>query len=233
MKKKIAITGIVVCILTIGLYYLYNAFKPGYVYENGTWNYVSYDEAVGRRVRPINVRTDQFKVLKYNDFARDNNSVYFKDYKVEGSDPNTFQIISGMGRYRYAKDKNNVYIYSRDDWSLFKIINADPNSFKVLEFPYSKDNNDAYCGSLPLYVDDISNFQVIQGTSFAIESSLDSFLGTENDPRDKDSEYERNKHEYDRKRYGSITDSVFYSEDGSAKTDKLTYKGYRLVEDKR
>lgn len=41
------------------------------------------------------------------------------------------------------------------------------------------------------------------------------------------------KHDYNRKKYGFITDWVFYSEDGKAKTDKLTYEGYRLVEDKR
>jgi hypothetical protein len=236
MKKKLAITGIVVCSLTISLYLwfcLYNSFKPGYVYGNGTWNYVSYDTGAGRRVNPINVRKDEFKVLKYNDFARDNKSVYFKSEKVEGSDPDTFQIISDKGRYRYAKDKNNVYIYARDDWSLYKVINADPNSFEVLEFPYSKDKNDAYCGNLPLYVDDVSKFEVIEGTGFAIMSSVSSFLGTESDPRDKSSEYERNKHEYNRKKYGFITDGFFYSEDGKAKTDKLTYKGYRLIEDKR
>ncbi|MBD0383748.1 hypothetical protein [Paenibacillus sedimenti] len=107
------------------------------------------------------------------------------------------------------------------------------NLAHLLEFPYSKDKNDAYCGSLPLYVDDVNKFEVIAGASFSIMSSLDSFLGTENDPSDKSSEYERNKHEYNRKKYGFITDVVVYSEDGKAKTDKLTYKGYRLVEDKR
>lgn len=212
---------------------MWNSYKPGFVYENGTWNYVSYDTGVGRRVTPISVRNNEFKILKYHDFARDNTSVYFKSNKVEGSDPNTFQIISGKGRYRYAKDKNNVYIYVRNDWSIFKIINADPNSFETLEFPYSKDKDDAYCGNLPLYVDDVSKFEVIESTGFTITSSVNSFLGTVSDSIDKSSEYERNKHEYNRKKYGFITASVFYSENGKAITDKLTYEGYRLVEDNR
>lgn len=237
MKKKLAITGIVVCtlivcILTISLY-LWFSFKPGFVYENGTWNYVSYDAGAGRRVNPINVKKDEFKVLKYSDFARDNNSVFFKNHKVEGSDPETFKTISTKGRNHYVKDKNNVYIYDSNDWSIFKVINADPDSFKVLEYPYSKDKNDAYCGSLPLFVDDVSKFEVIERARFSTLSSFNSFLGKENDPRKKSSEYERNKHEYNRKKYGFITGSVIYSEDGKAKTDKLTYIGYKLVEDKR
>lgn len=233
LTKKLIFIGIVACGLTILGFFLYHSFKPGYVYENGTWNYVSYDEAVGRRVNPIDVKKDEFILLKYKDFARDNTSVYFKSEKVEGSDPETFQIISGKGRYRYAKDNNNIYIYTRDGGSLYKVINADPNSFEILEFPYSKDKNDAYCGNLPLYVDDVSKFEIIEGTGFAMMSSVDSFLGAENDPRDASSEYEHNKHEYNRKKYGSVTDAVFYSEDGLAKTDNLTYKGYMLVEDLR
>lgn len=232
MKNKLVIIGVVLFSLIICLY-LWNTFKPGFVYENGTWNYVSYDTAVGRRVDPINVGKDEFKVLSYHDFARDKNNLYFKTEKIEGSDPNTFQIINDKGRFRYAKDKNNVYIYSRDGWSIYKVINADPNSFEVLEFPYSKDKNDAYCGNLPLYVDDVSKFEVTESTGYAKMSSFNSFLGTESGPRDNSSEYQRNKHEYNRKKYGFITDWVFYSEDGRAKTDKLTYEGYRLVQDKR
>ncbi|WEK54378.1 MAG: DKNYY domain-containing protein [Candidatus Cohnella colombiensis] len=110
---------------------------------------------------------------------------------------------------------------------------ADPNSFGVLKFPYSKDNNDAYCGNLPLYVDDVSKFEVVEGTGTAIMSSVYGFLGAESDRIDKSSEYERNKHEYNRKKYGLITDAVLYSEDGKAKTDTLTYKGCKLIEDKR
>jgi hypothetical protein len=235
MKKKVTITAFFACsLITISLFfYLYHLFKPGYIYENATWNYVSYDTGAGRRVDPIDVSRDEFKVLKHNDFARDIKSVYFKSTKVEGSDPDTFQIISDKGRYRYAKDKKNVYIYTIDGWLLHKVINADPNSFEVLEFPYSKDKNDAYCGNLPLYVEEVSKFKVIEGTDSAIMSTVYSFLGTENDPSDKSSEYERKKHEYNLKKYGFITEWVFYSEDGKAKTDKYTYKGYKLVEGQR
>jgi len=218
MKKKLSKIGIVVGILTISLYF-WHSFKPGYVYENGTWNYVSYDTGAGRRVSQINVKKDEFKVLKYSDFARDNNSVFYKDHKVEGSDPETFKIISTKGRYHYAKDKNNVYIYVSNDWSIFKIINADPDSFEVLDYPYSKDKNDAYSGSVPLFVDDVSKFEVIERARFSTQSSYDSFLRKENDPSN-------------RKKYEFITESVIYSEDGKAKTDNLTYIGYKLVEEK-
>ncbi|WP_312648949.1 DKNYY domain-containing protein [Aminipila sp.] len=233
MKKKIITVGCVFCCVVMILYLLYSTFKPGYVYENSTWNYVSYDEGVGRRVEPINVNKDEFKVLNYPDFARDDQSVYFTYEKIEGSDPDSFQIINNNGRYRYAKDKNNVYVYASDGSYLYKVINADPNSFEVLEFPYSKDKDDAFCGCLPLFVDDVNKFEVLEFTDCAIMSSAGSFLGTECDSIDKYSEYERNMHEYNHRIYGFITDRVFYSEEGKAKTDKLTYEGYKLVEDKR
>lgn len=232
MKKPLIIIGSVVCIFVILLYF-YNSFRPEYVYENGSWNYVSYDEAVGRRLNKINVSKGEFKILKYDNFARDNKSVYYKCEKIEGSDPDTFQIISDKGRYRYAKDKNNVYVYISNDACIFKIINADPNSFEILQFPYSKDKKDAFCGCLPLYVDDVTKFKVIESTGLSTMSTVDSFLGTKSGLIDKSSEYEVNKLEYNRKRYPFITDWVFYSEQGKAKTDKLTYEGYRLVEDQR
>ncbi|REE86535.1 DKNYY family protein [Paenibacillus taihuensis] len=177
------------------------------------------------------MRKEEFKTLKYKDFARDNTRVYFKSGRIEGSDPATFQIISDNGRFRYAKDKNHVYVYARDDWTIYKVIHADPTSFEVIGFPYSKDKTDAYCGSLPLFVDDVTTFQVTESTGSAIESSADVFLGGNNDLIDTSSEYERNKLAYNRKKYAFITEGVIYSEDGAARTDTLTYAGYRLEPD--
>lgn len=232
MKKKIIMFGIIIAglIISYDIIKLYNLINPGYVYENGTWNYVSYDAAVGRRVSPIEVKQEEFQLLDYKNFARDNSSVYYKVSKLEGSDPDTFQLISGTGRYRYAKDKNNVYVYVSNDWEIFRVINADPDSFEILEFPYSKDKNDAYCVALPLYVDDVSEFEVIESSGFSMMSSVDSFLGSESDVGIHLSEYERSKREYNRKKYGFITEWVAYSEHGKARTDKLVYEGYRLVE---
>lgn len=231
MKKYKTATLILIWIVLFVLLFvllvafLYNKYKPGYVFENGTWNYISYDAAVGRRVKPIDVKKDEFRKLKYKNFARDNESVYFKDYRIEGSDPETFEVISTANRRCYAKDKNFVYIYVRDGWDVYKVINADPETFEVLEFPYAKDKNDAYNGTLPLFVDDVSKFEVLEGGNMSTSTSAEGFL---NDIAKTDEEFR-----YNNEKYGFVEDAVKYSEEGIAKTEKLVYEGYRLVEDKR
>ena len=224
MISGIVILAIVVAVAALVLF-VYNKYKPGYVFENGTWNYVSYDTGVGRRVKPIDVDKDEFRELKYNDFARDDECVYFKAHRIEGSDPDTFEVISTKDRRNYAKDKNFVYVYVRDDWSIYKIYNADPETFEVLEFPYAKDKNDAYNGCLPLFVDDVTKFEVVEGSGMSSESPLESFFGTAMNSEEVA--------KYNQEKYGFVDGWVLYSRFGKAKTDNLVYEGHVLVEDKR
>lgn len=201
------------------------AGELGYVYENDTWNYVTYDMAVGRRVKPISVSKDEFKVHENEKFASDNKNVYLMGNKIEGADPMTFQVITDDGEMRYAKDKNSVYIYLKDG-EIMKVFGADPETFEVLDYPYAKDKNDAYNGCLPLYVDDVTQFEVVEsGDGWTRISFPDSFLTTALNSQEVA--------EYNNKIYGFIDSAVIYSEQGKAKTEKLYYEGYRLVEDKR
>lgn len=226
MKKcKILIMILIIIVVLIILFSLCKKYEPGYVFENGTWNYVSYDTGVGRRVNPINVKKYEFQKLKYKDFARDNESVYFKNNKIEGSDPETFEVISTANRRSYAKDKNNVYIYIKNGWSVFRIYNADPATFEALEFPYSKDKNDAYNGTLPLFVDDVSKFKVVEGGSISQSTLAEYFI----EPITQSEESAK----YNKEKYGNIKGPILYSDEGKAQTEKLFYEGYMLVEDKR
>ena len=144
--------------------------------------------------------------------------------KIEGADPETFQIISDDGNMRYAKDKNFVYIYLKDG-ECMKVIGADPETFEVLEFPYAKDKKDAYNGCLPLYVDDVTKFEVVEsGNGWTRISFPDSFLTTALNSKEVA--------EYNNEKYGFIDTAVIYSEQGKAKTEKLVYEGYRIVEGK-
>lgn len=199
------------------------AGELGYVYENETWNYITYDMAVGRRVKPIDVNKDEFKVRENEKFASDNKNVYFMGNKIEGADPITFQVIVDDGYMRYAKDKNSVYIYLEDS-GIMKVIGADPETFEVLDYPYAKDKNDAYNGCLPLYVDDVTKFEVVEsGDGWTRISYPDSFFTTALNSTEVA--------EYNNKKYGFIDTAVIYSEQGKAKTEKLIYEGYRIVEE--
>ncbi len=202
-----------------------DAGELGYVYENDTWNYVTYDLATGRRVTPLDVNKDTFKPLDYENFAADNKSVYFMAHKIEDADPATFQVIDDTGQMRYAKDKNFVYIYLEND-GIMKVFGADPATFEVLAFPYAKDKNDAYNGCLPLYVDDVTKFEVVEsGSGWTRASSPESFLTTVINSEEIA--------KYNNEKYGFIDSGVLYSEQGKAKTEKLVYEGYRLVQDNR
>lgn len=199
------------------------AGELGYVYENETWNFVTYDLATGRRVKPIDTDKDEFVVLDSNSFAVDNKNVYFIGEKIKDADPATFEVITDEGDMRYAKDKNSVFIYL-EDGGIVKVIGADPATFEVLEYPYAKDKNDAYNGCLPLYVDDVTKFEVVKsGEGWTRISFPDSFLTTAINSEEVA--------EYNKEKYSFIDSMVIYSEHGEAKTEKLVYEGYRLLKD--
>ncbi|MBK8080510.1 MAG: DKNYY domain-containing protein [Saprospiraceae bacterium] len=57
--------------------------------------------------------------------------------------PNGFVLLSD-DEYGYSKDKQFVFFNNE------VIINAAPATFEVIQFPYSKDKNDVYCGTVPM-----------------------------------------------------------------------------------
>ncbi len=76
-------------------------------------------------------------------YSTDEYAVYYNDKKIEGADPETFELISSevWGYYdaiELAKDKYNVYINSKP-WD-----EVDPESFEVLGRRYYKDKFNIY-----------------------------------------------------------------------------------------
>ncbi|WP_197440548.1 DKNYY domain-containing protein [Polystyrenella longa] len=57
--------------------------------------------------------------------------------------------------HRYAKTEKNVYILG------VKIHDADPATFTTLEYPFSRDKNHVYCGSLYLIDADPDGFKLL------------------------------------------------------------------------
>lgn len=118
-----------------------------------------------------------FKLVS-NNVARDKNGVYFFiDYygfglnKLQGADPNTFQVLPGIVGYGgesgygfFSKDAQYVYLGST------MIAGADPASFTPIILPYdnslqystySKDKNFVYDGSKKLEAADPTTFQLL------------------------------------------------------------------------
>ncbi len=225
--KTIIITTLflVLCILLSGC----SSNKLGYVYENGTWNYARLTKfAFGKRyLTPLDVDKDSFNVMEDKDFARDKEHVYYRAAVVENAVPDSFKVIStDSPYYRYAIDGEHVFLFTDDGDGIYQLHNADSDSFEAIRWPYSKDKNDAYCGSLPLFVDDITTFSVTEGSKSVargIKSTvfLNGSVGMLADAAP-----------YNRERYGFVTEypALLYTEDGRASTDTTDYYGYIAVD---
>lgn len=69
--------AIFICVLAF-LFLLLCGCQAGYLKENGNWVYVTYDEAVGRRVVNLNADNDTFSILKNKKYAKDKNVVFYE-----------------------------------------------------------------------------------------------------------------------------------------------------------
>ena len=147
---------------------LLTACSPGFEKVDGKWAYVSYDEAVGKRVRYIEADDATFTILRNKQYAKDKDHVFLKTNIIAHADPATFYLI-GKG---YAADNTNVYLDS------YTMIGADPKTFKRLSFPYSRDAGKVFCGTLPLDIDDIESFKVTKSSSAKSMVPTDLFIET-------------------------------------------------------
>ncbi len=128
--------------------------QTGYKKVDGKWVWISYDEAVGKRITEIeSADVETFKVLSNNNYAVDKNNVYYMTRPIKNANPKTFSILNTDG---YTKDDKRVFL----DWD--EIIFADPTSFELLTLPYSKDKTNIFCGTIPIRIpiDEIDEFKV-------------------------------------------------------------------------
>jgi hypothetical protein len=175
--------------------------SEGYEKIDGKWTYVSYDEAVGKRVNYLNADNETFKVLTNKEFAIDKDNVYLVGGIIKNADPKSFYIIGNS----YSADKDNVFL----DYET--VINADPKTFKILDFPYSKDDKKIYCGTLPLSTSDIENFVVTESSSMKTNELTTNFI-----------KFNPEYNWIDTIKYNGVVYGM-----GKGKTKNETFEGYR------
>lgn len=137
-----------ILLIAISLFILFQftSCREGYVKQNGQWSWVTYNESSGKNVKWIDgIDQESFRVLNHKNFGADNHAVYYMGRKINQANPESFSILTD-GHYGYAKDKNRVFLDTE------VILHADPATFTVLEFPYGKDKNDIYCGTIPMFL---------------------------------------------------------------------------------
>lgn len=150
MQHLLAITLILI------LVFFFVSCKEGYQKQNGQWAWITRDESAGKRVKWIEgIDNESFEVLSHKNFGADRHAVYYKGSKIKHADPATFVILT-KNDHGYAKDQNHVFL----DHEV--IINADPQTFTLLEFPFSRDDKRVFNGTLPLDMDekDAATFRV-------------------------------------------------------------------------
>lgn len=187
---------------------LITSCQEGYKKENDEWVWISYDEAVGKRITKVeSVDIKTFRILKNKNYAIDKNYVYYKTQKIKNANPNTFTVLSDNG---YSKDDKKVFL----DWD--EVVNANPKSFELLSFPYSKDDNSVFCGTLPLQIskNEINDFRVTKMSTARSTIILSHFIEQNPDFSWLDT---------------LNIDGVIVNEIATAKTNKRNFKGYQEI----
>ena len=142
--------------VVLGVFVLANLGMAEYVKRNNEIYYkYSKEDDIGIKVKNVDLNT--FKIL--NDrYAKDDKSVYFSGNKsYEDVDSKTFEVLPNY----YSKDKNNVY-RPINEW-IRKINGANPKTIKALGYFYSKDDKNVFYGSDKVLNADVNSFVVLEG----------------------------------------------------------------------
>jgi len=144
------------CLIVLPLFcILLTGCSGGYKKENGKWAWVSWDEAVGRRVQFVEgAESSSFHVLRDSEYGADRNAVYHRNLRITNAEPGSFRRIAKF----YWRDEKRVYFVDAE------IPGADPKTFKPFsKYPWARDKSDAYHATIPLHVQDISSFKLLEG----------------------------------------------------------------------
>jgi len=148
----------IIIVLVSFIIFFFSSCETGYVKKGHNWVWVTNDENFGSRDHWMQgIDNESFKVCKQNkNFGTDRTSAYFQGRKVNHATSDGFVPLTDDA-YGYAKDKKRVFLDTE------VILKADPNTFEVLEFPYSRDKNDIYNGTIPMNLDqkEVAEFKVI------------------------------------------------------------------------
>lgn len=175
----------------------------GYEKVEGRWAWVLRSEA-GKHIREMDVDNESFEILDDENYAKDNESVYFEGVKIDFANPKTFEVLTEG----YSKDHKYVFLDNHI------VVFANPLKFEIIEWPFAKDDRFIFNGTVPITSKNIDEFVVTKATgdkhsflkSFFIEMNEDfEWLDTLNG------------------------DGVIIDEDAEGETSHEKFKGIRKV----
>lgn len=181
--------------------------KSGYYVESDTLMYYSGFPAHAYIVKDADVSS--FKSIdKY--YGRDNNHVFYREYKVKNADPASFRLLEGF----YSKDKNYGFAVGSNAPDAVMIISNDSDHFEIIPNPeespmnhtaegimYARDSRHVYHGIYIFELADPATFEYIpmrSGSGYNLA-------------RDKKHVYWRQKplEEVDSKTFEKLSDDYF------------------------
>ena len=127
--------------------------STGYKNEGDVVYYEHWNEGSGQHKNKIDADPKTFKVLKFDTYAKDGNSVFYQGEKIIGADVKTFEALGDF----YAKDKKFGW-YGKDT-----IQTSNGTTFKVINSYYSTDGYDYFFTTDPLRMVSPKNFKFVHG----------------------------------------------------------------------
>jgi len=127
------------------------ACSTGYIRKDGTIVWKTYDEASYAQVHNIKGIDAASFVKLSEDFGRDKNHVYFRNY-VSDADPATFVVLAD----NYGKDSTNAY------FQVYPLAGAEVSSFQVIHGTgYARDSREIYRGRQGIGACDAGTFEFL------------------------------------------------------------------------
>jgi len=123
----------------------------------GDSRYIIRDGEISHHGFSIDIDEESFEIVGAN-FITDGDKFYYGDKEIIGEpDLETFESIGWM----YAKDANNIYLYSKNQ-NLYKVWPiADLETFEGMTHDFAKDKNQIYSDGLILDGADRETFDVL------------------------------------------------------------------------
>ena len=144
-----ALQGILLGLLIL----IFSTCSTGYKNEGDAVYYKHWNEGSGQHKDRIDADPKTFKILKFDNYAKDDKNVFYQGEPVYGADASTFEALDDL----YARDKNKGY-YCKDS-----VKASNGRTFRMINSYYSTDGLDVFYRTSPLNMADPENFRFVHG----------------------------------------------------------------------
>jgi len=139
--------NIICALITLSFY----GCTVGYKNDGDAVYYYHWNEGSGQHKNKLEANPATFKISKFDDYAKDDKSVFYQGEQIVGADATTFEAIDEF----YARDKNFGW-YGKDT-----IQTSKGKTFKVINSYYSTDGYDYFYTTSPLKMASPKDFKFV------------------------------------------------------------------------